>query len=169
MWTGILTHWMDWHRCEPEDEERFREFQQKVWEVHHAGQPMPGGSAAAARNAADEDDDIILEAGAAGSDLAKNTRCPISGTEVRLTGMQGAFSCSVAMSHCWQQNRSHDFLLHCWRAQVLDLKEPVEDQLGFVYEHAAIMDWFRHQDGRGDTPVDAPFAGRGFGTCHEHP
>ena len=41
----------------------------------------------------------------------------------------------------------------------MDLKDPVEDQLGFVYERAAILDWFTHQPGRGDVPVDAPFAG----------
>lgn len=42
--------------------------------------------------------------------------------------------------------------------QVLDLKEPVEDERGFVYEKAAIEAWIASR-GQGDNPVDAPFAG----------
>ena len=54
----------------------------------------------------------------------------------------------------------------CTCVQVLELKEPVEDERGFVYEKAAIENWITGH-GRGDLPVDAPFAG-GVSTalCH---
>ena len=49
--------------------------------------------------------------------------------------------------------------------QVLELAEPVEDALGFVYERAAIMNWFVGQRGGGNVPVEAPFAGTGQSLC----
>jgi len=43
--------------------------------------------------------------------------------------------------------------------QMLSLKEPVVDGMGFVYEKAAVFDWLSKQQGDGRTPVRAPIAG----------
>ena len=48
--------------------------------MHHPNEPMPGGPAG---GGADEDDDVVLEGAGAGTDFARNTRCPITGLEVR--------------------------------------------------------------------------------------
>eukprot|EP00884_Botryococcus_braunii_P014767 jgi/Botrbrau1/23291/Bobra.0102s0032.2 len=42
--------------------------------------------------------------------------------------------------------------------QILDLKEPVVDQMGFVYEKVEILAWLRSQ-GRGPASVMAPVVG----------
>jgi hypothetical protein len=57
--------------------------EEKLWEIHHPNEPMPGSGA---NN--DEDDDVIMEG--TGRDLSRNARCPISGTEVSKTGMMHA-------------------------------------------------------------------------------
>ncbi len=49
--------------------------QEKIWKVNHPNEPMPNAAAA------DEDEDIIVAA--SGSDLARNTKCPITAKEVR--------------------------------------------------------------------------------------
>lgn len=43
--------------------------------------------------------------------------------------------------------------------QMLQLKDPVVDEVGFVYEKEAIYDWLRKQPGGGQQPVRAPIAG----------
>ena len=43
--------------------------------------------------------------------------------------------------------------------QMLQLKDPVVDEVGFVYEKEAIYDWLRKQPGGGQQPVKAPIAG----------
>ena len=43
--------------------------------------------------------------------------------------------------------------------QMLNLKEPVVDEMGFVYEKEAIFEWLSKQQGDGRTPVRAPIAG----------
>ena len=43
--------------------------------------------------------------------------------------------------------------------QMLLLKDPVVDEVGFVYEKEAIYDWLRKQPGGGQLPVRAPIAG----------
>lgn len=60
--------------CIPEEEERFKEMQEKIWKVNHPNEPMPNAAAA-------EDEDIVVAA--SGSDLARNTKCPITAKEVR--------------------------------------------------------------------------------------
>ncbi|EIE24159.1 hypothetical protein COCSUDRAFT_41448 [Coccomyxa subellipsoidea C-169] len=99
--------------CNPEEEERFREMQEKLWRVNHPNEPMP-----AAGGAADEDEDVIVAD--SGNDLARNVKCPISGVEV------------------------------------LNLKEPVVDEVGFVYEKESIEGWLVPH---GNRPVEAPIAG----------
>lgn len=49
--------------------------QERVWSVHHPNEPMLGAAAA------DEDEDIVLAN--AGTDLARNVKCPITAVEVR--------------------------------------------------------------------------------------
>jgi len=61
--------------CNPEEEERFKGMQERVWRVHHPDEPMLGAAAA------DEDEDIVLAD--AGTDLARNVKCPITAVEVR--------------------------------------------------------------------------------------
>lgn len=101
--------------CNPEEEERFKEMQEKVWRVSHPNEPMPNAAAA------DEDEDIVVAA--SGSDLARNTKCPITAKEV------------------------------------LDISDPVVDNVGFVYEREAIEDYLRRQPGQGNRPLNAPIAG----------
>lgn len=43
--------------------------------------------------------------------------------------------------------------------QMLNLKEPLVDEMGFVYEKEAIFDWLSKQQGDGRIPVKAPIAG----------
>ena len=43
--------------------------------------------------------------------------------------------------------------------QMLSLKEPVVDEMGFVYEKDAVFHWLSGQPGAGRTPVRAPIAG----------
>ncbi|BDA46158.1 probable E3 SUMO-protein ligase MMS21 [Coccomyxa sp. Obi] len=101
--------------CNPEEEERFKEMQEKIWRVNHPNEPMPNAAAA------DEDEDVVVAD--SGNDLARNTKCPITAKEV------------------------------------LDLTEPVVDEVGFVYEREAIEDYLRRQPGQGNRPVNAPIAG----------
>ena len=42
---------------------------------------------------------------------------------------------------------------------MLNLKEPVVDEMGFVYEKEGIYDWLSKQPGGGRNPVRAPIAG----------
>ncbi len=43
--------------------------------------------------------------------------------------------------------------------QMLSLKDPVVDEMGFVYEKDAIFQWLANQPGAGRFPVRAPIAG----------
>lgn len=43
--------------------------------------------------------------------------------------------------------------------QMLSLKDPVVDEMGFVYEKEAIFQWLANQPGAGRYPVRAPIAG----------
>ena len=43
--------------------------------------------------------------------------------------------------------------------QMLQLKDPVVDEVGFVYEKEAIYHWLSRQPGSGQQPVRAPIAG----------
>ena len=47
----------------------------------------------------------------------------------------------------------------CASGQVLEITEPVVDEVGFVYEREAIVDYLRRQAGQGIRPVNAPIAG----------
>lgn len=47
----------------------------------------------------------------------------------------------------------------CASGQVLDLTEPVADEVGFVYEKEAIENYLMRQPGQGSRPVNAPIAG----------
>lgn len=62
-------------RCEPEEQEEYQDLEERLWNVHHAGQPMPGRE-----EALGEDEDIIMENSR--GDISKNPKCPISGVEV---------------------------------------------------------------------------------------
>ena len=62
-------------RCEPEQQEEYQALEERLWNVHHAGQPMPG-----TEEAVGEDDDIVMENSR--GDISKNPKCPISGVEV---------------------------------------------------------------------------------------
>ena len=64
------------HRCDPEKHEHYLALEERLWNVHHAGEPMPGAEQA------DEDADIIMEGSRA--DISKNPKCPISGVEASL-------------------------------------------------------------------------------------
>ncbi|CAK0752887.1 hypothetical protein CVIRNUC_002179 [Coccomyxa viridis] len=101
-------------QCQPEEHEHYLALEDRLWNVHHAGEPMPGAEQA------DEDGDIVMEGSRA--DISKNPKCPISGVEM------------------------------------LQLKDPVVDEVGFVYEKEAIYDWLRKQPGGGQQPVRAPIA-----------
>ena len=63
--------------CDPEQDERYQEMEERLWRVHHPNEPMPGMAANT-----NEDDDLVMED--AGRDLSHNARCPISGVEVRV-------------------------------------------------------------------------------------
>ena len=60
-------------RCQPEKHEHYLALEERLWNVHHAGEPMPGAEQA------DEDGDIIMEGSRA--DISKNPKCPITGVE----------------------------------------------------------------------------------------
>ena len=62
-------------RCEPEQQEEYQDLEERLWNVHHAGQPMPGRE-----EAFGEDEDLIMENSR--GDISKNPKCPISGVEV---------------------------------------------------------------------------------------
>ena len=49
--------------------------------------------------------------------------------------------------------------------QMLQLKDPVVDEVGFVYEKEAIYDWLSRQPGGGQQPVRAPIAGLACFLC----
>ena len=63
-------------RCQPEKHEHYLALEDRLWNVHHAGEPMPGAEQA------DEDGDIVMEGSRA--DISKNPKCPISGVEASL-------------------------------------------------------------------------------------
>ena len=44
--------------------------------------------------------------------------------------------------------------------QMLSLKDPVVDEMGFVYEKEAVFQWLSNQPGGGRFPVRAPIAGK---------
>ena len=49
--------------------------------------------------------------------------------------------------------------------QMLQLQDPVVDEVGFVYEKEAIYDWLSRQPGGGQQPVRAPIAGLACFLC----
>ena len=53
--------------------------------------------------------------------------------------------------------------------QMLSLKDPVVDEMGFVYEKEAILQWLANQPGAGRYPVRAPIAGEAFPDSSAHP
>lgn len=69
---------MGYCRCEPEQHEEYQALEERLWNVHHQGEPMPG-----TEKAFGEDEDIIMEGSRA--DISKNPKCPISGVEVPQT------------------------------------------------------------------------------------
>jgi len=62
-------------RCQPEEHEHYQALEERLWNVHHAGEPMPG-----AEEAFGNDDDIIMDSSR--RDISKNPKCPITGVEV---------------------------------------------------------------------------------------
>ena len=85
--------------CEPEEHEHYKALEERLWNVHHPNEPMPG-----TEEAFGGDDDIIVEG--SGRDISKNPKCPITGVEVRLALIhalrsmyQGNLSCNESYLH----------------------------------------------------------------------
>ena len=96
-------------RCQPEKHEHYLALEERLWNVHHAGEPMPGAKQA------DEDGDIIMEGSRA--DISKNPKCPITGVEASPLPMQlAARPCLIGSmaSACvvWQSIEGHLGAVH---------------------------------------------------------
>ncbi len=65
------------YSCEPEELEHYKALEERLWNVQHPNDPMPG-----TEEAFGGDDEIIMER--SGRDISKNPKCPITGLEVRL-------------------------------------------------------------------------------------
>ena len=120
-----------------------RTFEHEIWEVHQQG-PEPGTDA---DKAADSDEDIVVGNSSA---LAPNNLCP-------LTLLPVSLQCPCLLTSPSPAQRS----LRLARMQLLEIKNPVMDEKGYVYEKQAMVDYIR-QRGAGQSASsskDCPVAG----------